>query len=72
MMPRQIEFPMMVAVCAWCEPDERGASLGAISHGICPRHLRKLEHEVKGIVPQRRSRRRHSHEGEPLLPLGLV
>jgi hypothetical protein len=42
MPAEQIEFPLRVAVCAWCRPKERGDTLGAISHGICPRHLRKL------------------------------
>jgi hypothetical protein len=68
-LARQIEFPLAVAVCAWCEPFERGAGLGAVSHGICPRHLRKIEHQVKGVVLGRRPRsRRRSHEGETLLP----
>ena len=68
-LARQIEFPMAVAVCAWCEPRERGSGLGAVSHGICPRHLRKIEHQVKGIPLLRRPRsRRRSGEGEALLP----
>ena len=46
MIPHQTEFPMTVAVCAWCKPDERGGGLGALSHGICPRHLRKLRIEL--------------------------
>ncbi len=40
--PRQIEFPLKVPVCAWCRPRELGGGLGAISHGICPRHFRQL------------------------------
>ncbi len=40
--PRQIELPLKVAVCAWCRPRELGGGLGAISHGICPRHFRQL------------------------------
>jgi len=47
----QNEFPMRVAVCAWCKPKNRGAelgaSLGAISHGICPRHLKQLRLELE-------------------------
>jgi hypothetical protein len=38
----QIEMPLPVAVCAWCKPDERGSGVGAVSHGICMRHLRKF------------------------------
>ena len=70
-LARQTEFPLAVAVCAWCEPFERGAGLGDVSHGICPRHLRKIEHQVKGIVLPRRPRRRRSQEreGETFLPL---
>ena len=61
MMARQIEFPLSVAVCAWCRPRELGASLGALSHGICLRHLRKMKLELQqtvGIAPKRSSRRR--------------
>jgi hypothetical protein len=39
---KQIEMPLPVAVCAWCKPDERGSGVGAVSHGICMRHLRKF------------------------------
>jgi hypothetical protein len=42
----QTEFPMRVAVCAWCKPKERGEGLGAISHGICLRHLRKVRMDL--------------------------
>jgi hypothetical protein len=61
MMARQIEFPLAVAVCAWCRPRELGAGLGALSHGICLRHLRKMKLELQrttGIAPKRSSRRR--------------
>jgi len=47
----QIEFPMRVAICAWCKPKSRvldlGTGLGSISHGICPRHLRKLKQSLQ-------------------------
>lgn len=59
-MAQQIEFPLAVAVCAWCRPHEPGASLGALSHGICPRHLRKLRLDLQrtgGAAPKRSSRR---------------
>jgi hypothetical protein len=40
-----------VAVCAWCKPQNRIVdpvnSPGAISHGICPRHLKKLRLELQ-------------------------
>jgi hypothetical protein len=49
--PFQSELPLRVAVCAWCKPKNRsidlGAGLGAISHGICPRHLKKLRLELQ-------------------------
>jgi hypothetical protein len=45
MTPQQIELPIVVTVCAWCEPCEAASSLG-FTHGICPRHLRKLQHEM--------------------------
>lgn len=47
----QCEFQLRVPVCAWCQPKSRGvelgAGLGAISHGICPRHLKKLRLELQ-------------------------
>ena len=46
----QSEFPLRVAVCAWCKPKKRsadpGKSLGSISHGICPRHFKKMKQEL--------------------------
>ncbi len=47
----QSEFSLRVPVCAWCKPKNRradpGDSPGAISHGICPRHLKKLKLELQ-------------------------
>jgi len=43
----QTEFPLRVAVCAWCEPRERGATIGALSHGICPRHFREMKIQLQ-------------------------
>jgi hypothetical protein len=47
----QSEFLLRVAVCAWCKPKSRSADLdsspGSISHGICPRHLKKLRLELQ-------------------------
>ncbi|HZR18850.1 MAG TPA: hypothetical protein VFE51_16300 [Verrucomicrobiae bacterium] len=70
----QTEFSLSVAVCAWCKPRERGGALGAISHGICLRHLRKLKLEVQGLLPARRrrsvsGRSRNPDRGEGLLAL---
>ena len=66
----QIEMPLAVAVCAWCQPVKQGLGLGTLSHGICPRHFRQLERELKGIVLKRRSRRPAvSLPAEVLLPL---
>ena len=50
-MSLQSEFLLRVPVCAWCQPKNRRAdpdnSPGSISHGICPRHLRKLKLELQ-------------------------
>src|SRR5262249_7873518 len=53
MVASQTEFPMSVAVCAWCKPRERHETLGLLSHGICPRHLRLMKLQAKGINPRR-------------------
>jgi hypothetical protein len=49
--PLQSEFPLRVPVCAWCKSKNRSAdpgnSPGPVSHGICPRHLRKLKLELQ-------------------------
>ena len=66
-MARQIEFSLAVAVCAWCKPRESGAGPEALSHGICPRHLRKMKldlRRVAGTAP-RRSSRRGQVKGQP-------
>ena len=75
----QNEFPLWVSVCAWCKPKTRGAasgnSPGAITHGICPRHLKKLKLELQmkkaGIhldsPPAARSRRRKDVFDHPQL-----
>ena len=73
MIASQTELGLSVAVCAWCKPGERGAGLGAVSHGICLRHLRKLKLEVQGLLPDGSKRRRSRHAAvdstEALLPL---
>jgi|GEM_PF-2876737 len=69
----QIELTLPVAICAWCKPKERGSFLGAVSHGICPRHLRNLKFEMEGVAIQphrRRVRAKLRDSGsESLLPL---
>ena len=52
----QTEFGLKVAICAWCRPGERGSGLGAISHGICLRHLRFLKLQTQGLLPKRATR----------------
>ena len=74
MTASQTEFSLAVAICAWCKPNERGSGLGAVSHGICLRHLRKLKLETQGLLRKRvrRSTTRTQGKpssGEPLLPL---
>jgi hypothetical protein len=76
MMAGQIEFPLAVAVCAWCRPGELGAGLEPLSHGICPRHLRKMKRELQrrtGAAPKRSSRRDQirSQPGAEVLLLAL-
>jgi hypothetical protein len=68
MMFRQSEFSLAVVVCAWCQPNERGAGLGAISHGICPRHFRKLTRQLQGVQPKQRARPLRVPVDEALLP----
>jgi len=70
----QIEFPISVAVCAWCEPVRPGASSMQFSHGICLRHLRKLRLELQrpGTTPPSataRPVRRPPRAAEAYLPL---
>jgi hypothetical protein len=56
----QPEFPLRVAVCAWCKPRELGATLGALSHGICPRHFREMKLKLQNS--------RRGGEGVPVRP----
>ena len=74
MTASQTEFSLSVAICAWFKPNERGSGLGAISHGICLRHLRKLKLQTQGLLPKRtrRSSTRDTSdpgEEEAFLPL---
>jgi hypothetical protein len=44
---RQMDFAVPVVVCAWCKPKRGAAQLPAVSHGICPRHLRMMKEKVE-------------------------
>ena len=69
-MTQQTELPLSVAICAWCRPGVQGSSLGEVSHGICPRHLRKLRLELLGpraVQPTRSNRKRRTVENDALL-----
>lgn len=59
LVARQIEFPLRVAVCAWCRPGAAREDGEPLSHGICPRHLREIEFQLRGVplVPPRRRRK---------------
>lgn len=50
-VPLQSEFSLLVPVCAWCKTKNRGVDLGpglgSISHGICPRHLKKIKLDLQ-------------------------
>jgi hypothetical protein len=70
----QLDLSLQVAICAWCKPRERGSGVGSLSHGICPRHLRKFKLESQGFLPKRRRRvsarsMQTERAGEALLPL---
>ncbi|HLH55811.1 MAG TPA: hypothetical protein VKY92_19575 [Verrucomicrobiae bacterium] len=75
MIASQTEFSLAVAICAWCKPGERGGGLGAVSHGICLKHLRKLKLQVQGLLPEAtrptasKKPRVSRAKIEPLLPL---
>ncbi|HLP76625.1 MAG TPA: hypothetical protein VK327_06850 [Candidatus Paceibacterota bacterium] len=58
MRAAQLDFPLSVAVCAWCEPHPPAGGIGALSHGICPRHLKLVKLEYQGLLPKRRRRSR--------------
>jgi hypothetical protein len=48
---RQSVLAFRVLVCAWCKPRERGAGLGDLSHGICPRHFREMKMKLQNSLP---------------------
>ena len=70
-LPRQIELPLGVPVCAWCRPRESHADVGMISHGICLRHLREMKLSLRGALPPRRPHRRVA-QGQPASGLMLL
>jgi hypothetical protein len=67
---RQTEFLLDVVVCAWCKPGSRGVGSTVLSHGICPRHLRKMlsKGETK---PRRRRKQVPASESGPGLLFNL-
>jgi hypothetical protein len=69
----QLDLSLRVAICAWCEPQPPDGEIGALSHGICPRHFRKLVLESQGLLPKRRRRTVRSSRDDSsqrtLLPL---
>ncbi len=70
MIAEQIEFPLQVAICAWCKPVRKSQPSPAdlsLSHGICPRHLKqimvrlqraKLRRETEIRRPKSKARRK--------------
>jgi hypothetical protein len=59
MQAGQLDFSLRVAVCAWCKPRGPVNEGVLLSHGICPRHRRKVESEMElQADPPRRRRRR--------------
>jgi len=65
MQAGQLDLSLRVAICAWCKPRTPLGEIGSLSHGICPRHLRKVKLELQGILPKRRRRARaHSAQDE--------
>jgi hypothetical protein len=63
----QTEFDLAVVVCAWCKPGSRGPGLTALSHGICPRHLKKMISKMDH-QPRKRRKRLSSPENISCLP----
>jgi hypothetical protein len=58
----QLNLSLRIAICAWCEPQPPGGAIGALSHGICPRHFRKLVLESQSPQPKRRRRAAASND----------
>jgi hypothetical protein len=60
----QLDLSLRVSICAWCEPPPPAGEIGVLSHGICPRHYRKLILETQGLLPKRRRRTARSTRDE--------
>ncbi len=61
MIAEQIEFPLQVAICAWCKPvrNQQVAPADlAVSHGICPRHLKQIMVRLQRAKLRREARQR--------------
>lgn len=65
----QIEMPLPVAVCAWCKPHERGSGVGAVSHGICMKHLRKFRMQIQEMNTKKHPRPAAQHARRETLSL---
>ena len=70
MIAAQIEFPLTVAICAWCKPQDEATAAGTLSHGICLKHLRKLKLQARGGRAKRPSGGRQG-SAAPVPSLGL-
>jgi hypothetical protein len=57
MTGRQTEFPLAVTVCAWCKPKDADARPDGVSHGMCPRHLKKFKQRLQNKRRPGHSRR---------------
>lgn len=66
----QIELSFSVIMCAWCRPQARHGSAGLQSHGICPRHLKKLKGKLNKTEPFRPARppNRRGIDSDSLFP----
>jgi hypothetical protein len=70
MQVAQLDLSLRIPICAWCEPRLPGGEIGELSHGICPRHFRKVVLQSQGLLPKRRRRSiRDESNREALLPL---
>lgn len=70
MSGKQIEFGLSVPVCAWCKQVDPAPRSANVSHGICPRHFRKLsEHPVTSPRRRQSAARPLDRNDELVLPL---
>jgi hypothetical protein len=70
---KQIEFPLSVPVCAWCQPRPGNIpDARPLSHGICPRHLKAMRLQISGAgapAPVLKHRRAPRTDSTALLSL---